>query len=299
MTLNWNGLDDTIECLESLKKLNYPNYEVVVVDNGSEGNDTDVLKDKFGDYIHLIRNDKNYGASGGYNTGMKYVLENSDAEYLLILDNDAVVAPEILDEMIKVFNTDKSIGVVSAMIYYYDKPDRLHIIRNEVGFWGMDYHLTIGLVIKWIKQKLGNTSVVQCDSIKQVEQFGFWCALFRREVIERTGLLAGECGGFETVDYCIRVREVGYKVVYAIKAKAWHKFRSTKRTDGIWQYYGSRGILRFMKKHATVWQYRFFLFHFFAIHVWMAIAYYLLWYHRPKMLFCFCKGVRDGLSNNK
>ena len=58
--LNWNGLEDTIECLESLKKITYPNYEVIMVDNGSKGNDTQVLEEKFGDYIHLIKNDKNY-----------------------------------------------------------------------------------------------------------------------------------------------------------------------------------------------------------------------------------------------
>ena len=49
--LNWNGLKDTIDCLESLKKITYPNYEVIVVDNGSKGNDADVLEGKYGDYI--------------------------------------------------------------------------------------------------------------------------------------------------------------------------------------------------------------------------------------------------------
>ena len=67
ITLNWNGLEDTIECLESLKKITYPSYEVIVVDNGSEGNDVQVLEEKFGDYIHLIKNDRNYGGPGGHN----------------------------------------------------------------------------------------------------------------------------------------------------------------------------------------------------------------------------------------
>ena len=59
ITLNYNGLENTIECLESLKKINYPDYEVIVVDNGSKGNDAQVLEERFGDYIHLIKNDKN------------------------------------------------------------------------------------------------------------------------------------------------------------------------------------------------------------------------------------------------
>ena len=57
--LNWNGLEDTIECLESLKKITYPNYKVIVIDNGSSGNDADILQSRFADYIHLIKNDKN------------------------------------------------------------------------------------------------------------------------------------------------------------------------------------------------------------------------------------------------
>ena len=52
--LNWNGLEDTIECLESLRKITYPNYQVIVVDNGSEGDDVKILREKFGDYIHII-----------------------------------------------------------------------------------------------------------------------------------------------------------------------------------------------------------------------------------------------------
>ena len=55
--LNWNGLEYTIECLESLQKITYPNYKVIVVDNGSMGNDAEVLQERLGAYIHLIKND--------------------------------------------------------------------------------------------------------------------------------------------------------------------------------------------------------------------------------------------------
>jgi len=60
IVLNWNGLKDTIECLESLKKITYPNYGVIVVDNGSEGNDADVLEERYKDYIKVIRNKGSY-----------------------------------------------------------------------------------------------------------------------------------------------------------------------------------------------------------------------------------------------
>jgi len=84
--LNWNGLGDTIECLESLKKITYPNYEVIVVDNGSEGNDAQVLQEKFGDYIHLIQNEKNYGFAEGNNNALKTT--SKQKEYIPILGTD-------------------------------------------------------------------------------------------------------------------------------------------------------------------------------------------------------------------
>ena len=57
--LNWNGLKDTIECLESLEKITYSNYEVIVIDNGSKGNDADILEEKYKDYIKVIKNKEN------------------------------------------------------------------------------------------------------------------------------------------------------------------------------------------------------------------------------------------------
>ena len=58
--LNWNGLQDTIECLESLKKVTYPNCEITVVDNGSKGDDVKILRERYGNNVHIIANEKNY-----------------------------------------------------------------------------------------------------------------------------------------------------------------------------------------------------------------------------------------------
>ena len=300
--VNWNGLEDTIECLESLKKITYPNYEVVVIDNGSDGNDAQVLEDRFGDYINLIKKDRNYGGCGGVNIGIKYVIDNSNADYILVLDNDVVVDPIFLTEMVKVVQADATIGMASALIYHYDEPSRFHSIRDKANLWRLDYYLTLGLIIEVIRRKIFKRKDIyrgQYDSIKEVENIGFWCALLNRRRIESIGLFVEEFLGFEGVNYVIRARKAGYKVVYVPKAKVWHKFRSTNRIDGVWQYYGCSGLFRFMRRHATKWQYRCFLIQFFAVHIWLATAYYLLWHHRPSVLLSFCKGVRDGVFSTK
>ncbi len=299
ITLNWNGLEDTIECLESLKKITYPNYEVIVVDNGSEGNDTQVLEEKFGDYIHLIKNDRNYGFYGGANIGMRYALNNSYPDYLLLLDNDTVVDPEFLTEMVKVAEADPAIGMAGAKIYYYDEPDRLHYHGGKIDLWGMVVNPLIIIRETILVRKEFDRG--QHDSIEEVENMCLWCALIKRESLESIGLFdERHLNGYGIVDYCIRAREAGIKTVYIPKAKVWHKYRSLNRLHGSLQYYklpdhSFRSRSRLMRQHATKWQYRCFLIYFFGVHFWLATAYYLIWLRNPRMLLSFYKGVRDGL----
>ena len=295
MTLNWNGLKDTIECLESLKKIAYTNYEVVVIDNGSKGNEAQVLEEKFGDSMHLIKNDRNYGGSGGYNIGMRYVLGNSDAEYLLMLDNDTVVAPEFLDELVQVITGDKKIGVVTAVIYSYDKPYQIQqSLSGRINYWigdliGMDWFTAL-----FVKPKIKD------NSPREVKQIGFWCALFRRECIENIGLLDETYFfAWEGADYCERLGKAGYKIVYTPKARIWHKWRTSKKMDGWIQYYHPRNRFKFMRQYATRMQNVSFYIFFFAIHLWLATAYYLILHHRPRVLLNFYKGVRDGAFPTK
>ncbi len=293
--LNWNGLEDTIECLESLKKITYINYEVIVVDNGSEGNDAQVLGENFGDYIHLIKKDKNYGFAGGANIGMGYALDNSSPDYLLLLDNDTVVDPEFVIEMVKVAEANPAIGVAQSKIYYYDEPDRLQFIGGRINLWIGDI---VGKTTGF-DRILGRKEIDrgQHDSIKEAEYTPFWCALIKRKVAESIGLFDESYFlGCEDLDYCLRVKKAGYKTVYVPKAKIWHKWRTANVIDGFFEYYGPRNRFQLMKQHATRWQYCCFLIYFFGVHFWMATAYYLIWLRRPGVLLSFYRGVRDGYS---
>ena len=299
ITLNWNGLEDTTECLGSLKKITYPNYEVIVVDNGSEGNDAQVLEERFGDYIHLIKKDKNYGFTGGANIGMRYVLNDCNPDYLMLLDNDTVVDPEFLSEMVKVAEAAPAIGIAGAMIYYYDEPDRLRFIGEKIDLWRFALAMSSGK----IKEQISGEEEIdrgQHDSIKEVEHITFWCALFKRRVIESIGLFDEKhFHGYEDIDYFIRAKEAGCKTVYVTKAKVWHKFRSTYKIDGFIQYHGIRSRFQLMRQYATRWQYGCFLIYFFGVHFWLATAYYLIWLRRPRVLLNFYKGVRDGLFHSR
>ena len=114
--LNWNGLADTLECLDSLQKIVYPNYVVVVIDNGSNGNDAEIIKKKFGDFVFVIEEEKNLGFAGGCNEGIRWAL-HSGAKYVLLLNNDTVVDPNFLIELVNVAQNDPQIGIVGPKVY--------------------------------------------------------------------------------------------------------------------------------------------------------------------------------------
>src|ERR1700674_2500607 len=97
--LNWNGLADTRECLSSLRSADYPDNRIVVVDNGSREDEASALQAEFGDLIEIIRLPENRGFAGGANTGIRRALE-LDSEYVLLLNNDTVVDPGFLTQLI-------------------------------------------------------------------------------------------------------------------------------------------------------------------------------------------------------
>ncbi|MFZ6017577.1 MAG: glycosyltransferase family 2 protein [Nitrospirota bacterium] len=116
IVLNWNGLKDTIECLESLKKITYPNYEVIVVDNGSKGNDADVLEEKYKDYIKVIRNKENLGFTGGNNVAIHYAIYRKyPVDYVFLLNNDAIIEKDCLTHLVSVACKTNA-GIVGAII---------------------------------------------------------------------------------------------------------------------------------------------------------------------------------------
>jgi len=297
--LNWNGLEDTMECLNSLEKITYPNYNVIVVDNGSKGDDVQVLKEKFGRYAHFLSNDKNYGFAGGNNIGIRYALDNFCPDYTLLLNNDTVVDPEFLTEMIKVAEADPSIGIAGAKVFYYASPERLQAVWGEMRFWRGHARLVPPAVSPRIARREPDRG--QYDQAKEVDWVTGCSFLIRKDLIKQAGLLdEGYFSFWEEVDYCLRAKKAGYKTVFAPRARVWHKsLKSAEKVPGLAQYYSVRNRFRLMRKHATRRQYCFFLFYFFGLRFWLATLYYLLYEHNPKALLGYYRGARDGLFNSQ
>ena len=284
---NWNGLEDTIECLESLKKISYQNYEVIVVDNDSRGKDAEVLRCRFADYIRLIRNDKNLGFAGGVNVGIRYAQSNCKPDFLLLLNNDTVVAADFLTKMVESAITDNSIGIVGLEAYQYGLSAgarqgfivKVQILEARIAFIG----------IKQIKAWRSNNS----------EALNGCCLLIRSDVIEKIGYFDESYFCYwEDFDFYVRAKEAGYRMICTPAAKIWHKAsQTTRKVSGFAYYYFHRNKIRFMKKHATKWEYRWFMIYNLFFYFELILVDYLILKRSPQSLMSYFRGVRDGLLN--
>lgn len=247
IVLNWNGWRDTIECLESLQKVDYPNCEVLVIDNGSADDSAERIKGFLNSPANKLRAavydlQFNLGFAGGNNFGIKFALE-SGADYVLLLNNDTTVAPDFLTKLIEVGESGKEIGVLGPVIYFFDEPrriwfggSRINRLRNKA------IHLHYGEM-----RDLG-TKFFETDYITG-------CALLiKKEVVDKIGPMTEDYFlYYEDADWNLRARKAGYKIVLAPAAKIWHKISaSTKEFSPNYIYYHVRNGLILSRRHGTV-----------------------------------------------
>jgi GT2 family glycosyltransferase len=237
--LNWNGKKDTIECLSSLENLNYSNYDIVVVDNGSTDDSIEVIKSNFPNII-LIENKKNLGFAEGNNVGVDFALKNG-ADYLFLLNNDTIVDKDILSEYVNAMNAQKNAGILGAKILRYDKRD---IIDHLGGKWN-------GKKAEFESFANGEKDSDQYDDMKLVD-YVCGCAIFvKREVFETIGNLEPRFFLiWEESDFCYRAKKANFEIWTAPKAKLYHKI-SQSFTGGKpqMQYYWWRNRLFWIERN--------------------------------------------------
>jgi GT2 family glycosyltransferase len=183
--------------------MTYPNYEIIVVDNASPGNDVEVLRERYGDYIHIIQNERNYGFAKGNNVGIRYAL-NRGADYVLVLNNDTVGDPTFLDELVSCCRKEHKIGAVGPKLYYYDNPTRVQL--------------------PGLYEKVG-------DAPADIETLSGAAFLVGRKVWEQVGLLDEVFfpAYGEDRDFFERLKEHRYRIVCAPASKVYHKMSATAR----------------------------------------------------------------------
>lgn len=256
--LNWNRPDLTLECLESVGKLNAEGFEleVVVVDNGS----TDNSSEKLGKVnlsnarYHFVKNKDNLGFAAGNNVGIKYALDHG-AGYILILNNDTLIDSNFVVEVLKTAKKDSKVGAVSPKIYF-NKGFEFHKSRYEKNDLGKVVWAAGG-VIDWNNVYGSNIGVDevdrgQFDDEMSIEYVSGTAAFYTREAIEKVGMFDEKFFMYyEDTDLSIRIKRSGYKIRYCPRAVVWHKVaQSSGIGSGLNDYFTTRNRMLFGLKYA-------------------------------------------------
>lgn len=196
--LVFNGKKWLGNCLSSVLKTDYPNYKVLAVDNDSNDGSSDFISDSF-PKVELIKNEENYGFAEGNNVGIRFALKQG-ADYIAILNQDTKVDPGWISQIIRVFESDKEVGILSPMQYDYERQnldDNFKILFDSGTNNGSDSVETKTLI---------GTSMVFKRSFCQ--QIGLFDPLF--------------FSYYEDSDLCRRANYFGYKIGIATKSKIYH-----------------------------------------------------------------------------
>ncbi len=290
--LNWNGWKDTLECLESIFKIDYSNYDIIVVDNHSHDDSINQLKNySVNNNFKLIENEENYGFAEGNNIGIKYALKHLNPKYILLLNNDTVVDKNFLKELTCAGEKEAKIGILGPKIYSYDNPDIIWSAGCKIS-WKLARGIQIGS---------GKTDEGQYDNPEEVEYINGSAFLIKTDAIKKIGLMDKSYFlYFEESDWTLRANQAGYKSLYVPTAEVMHK---VSRSGGgiskpIGLYYITRNRWIFMKKWAKKSDYIFFV----TYQVLGALILPLglsIFYKNTKLFSAYYRGLWSGLKFDK
>lgn len=247
--LNWNNPSDTIACLDSVQRLEYANYRVLVVDNGSIDDSVIRIRTAHPD-IEIIETGENLGYAGGNNVGVRNALEHQ-ADYICILNNDTIIARDSLMLMVNEAESAASIGVVGPRIHFCE-PSNMIFSEGSWIDWrrGTIHHHAFG-------QLKDETQPQPAKKPKDVDFIIGCCVLFKRSVLETIGLLNTRYYlNYEDVDWCVRAMRAGYRVRYVPQAVLWHHVSATLgQASPQNTYYMTRNSLLFFSTRAPgIWK---------------------------------------------
>lgn len=236
--VNYNGADDTVACLNSLRKIDYKNKKIIIIDNASTDNSLDVLYSFLNDDVLLFGLNENIGFAGGNNVGIKYAMGHK-ADYVLLLNNDTEVEPDFLTHLVVKAEESPSIGVVGGRINYFSEKEKVWFLGGKINkFSGKTRHLFLN---KTNKQKLPITAF-------DTEYITGCMMLVRADVIKIVGTMKEDYFlYYEETDWCAKINKAGYRLVIEPKSIIYHKISSsTKKISNIVSYYYDRNSYFFI-----------------------------------------------------
>lgn len=292
VTINWNGLDDTLACLESLQRsrLGGTRLEVLVIDNNSHIDPTAPIASRF-PAVRVVRAPRNLGFAGGCNEG-SHIAIGGGADYVLLLNNDTLVDPDAVERLVAYAEAHANVAAVAPLICYADQPE-------VVWFAGARAVLSLG---HFQHRFLNRPRSEVRHAPFTTDYLTGCCMLIPRSVVDKLGLFDDEFFAyFEDAEFCLRARAQGYDVACVPTAVIWHKESASTRRDltegttsPLKHYLCARNRIVAVARHARPVEWLCFL----LIGTPARVIFYLVAFsvrRRWRKLVALVRGVADGL----
>lgn len=238
LILTYNHCAMTLDCLASLATLEYANVRVLIVDNGSSDDTLAQVRARY-PHVHIIANDANLGYAEGNNVGLRYALEQN-AEFVLVLNNDTFVAPNLLRELVAAAEQNPQAAFLGPLVYHFDEPN---VIQSAGG----------GRTPAWSFYHRGQNEndTGQFARIEGVQWVSGCAILARGAALETIGLFDPAFFSYhEEVDWCVRASQAGYEILFVPAARVWHKGVQRRYAPQPYvTYLSARNELLLLKKH--------------------------------------------------
>ena len=244
VTLNWNRREDTLECLASLESMTYHNHRILVVDNHSIDGSVRAIAEHHPE-VELIRCSENRGFARAANEGIRHALSQG-AEYVLLVNNDTIVDPRLLDELLAEAESPE-IGIVAPKIYYYAEPRRIWSVGARRNPITLEQHKGGGREL----------DEGQWDRVLAVDFVTGCGLLLTRRFLEDVGLFDERFFMYyEDSDLSLRASKHGYRLVMTPRARMWHKVSvsSGGRDSPFERYWMGRSSVLFFRTHVQGWR---------------------------------------------
>ena len=244
--LNFNKRDDVLNAIASVLESDIADVDLVVVDNNSSDGSTDAIADRFPD-VPLVANRDNLGVSGGRNSGWQYSKEHFDFEFILFLDDDAILSASYLRQVRETYRQYPNAGVVCGKAFTTETHETLMSV-------GIDVNLYTGSIEDI---GVGESDNGQYDNTVERDSCGGFAFCSRASLFQTLNAFdeAFNPYGWEDVDYCLRARQMNFTTVYQPSAVLVHKgSKAGRRPKASYEIHKIRNYLLLLKTHTSVLQ---------------------------------------------
>jgi GT2 family glycosyltransferase len=234
---NWNGKNVLYPCLESLMNLVYPNYEIIMVDNGSTDGSKEMVKRLF-PKVRVVASSTNLGFAGGCNLGIKY----AKGEIIALFNNDATTEPLWLTKLVDKLVENPDVVLCSGLVFYDNPQNILWSAGARIDpITGIDWRIGHG-------QQLAKLDSSELQDIDYIPGCAF---IFPRKLLKKIGFLNENYFLYcEELDWTLCLRRLGYKFSIVTSAVVWHKASFSRRRIPLQGYYHQvKGLFRIYFKH--------------------------------------------------